>query len=128
MVAAVHESGHVLAAAFRSVETVLTDDGGEEQDAERWWDGTVDAIHEVVGRLATDRADLGACAGIGITGQWGSTVPVAADGSAVGPCLLYTDHRGGPWSKGIAGGGLTVSGYRPTKIVTWLRLSGGGAS
>ncbi|MCU1397326.1 MAG: glpK [Acidimicrobiales bacterium] len=120
-VAAVGIEGDVLASAFRSIDTVHTGDGGAEQDTDQWWSGLVDAIGETVDGLTTARP----CSGIGITGQWGSTVPVGADGRAVGPCILVSDSRGGRWSKRIAGGPIAISGYSPTKIVRWLRLAGG---
>ncbi|HEY4331660.1 MAG TPA: FGGY-family carbohydrate kinase, partial [Ilumatobacteraceae bacterium] len=106
--------------AFRSVDTTIVAGGGGEQDPAEWWTGVVSAAQEVVAG-----ADSSPCAGIGITGQWGSTVPIDAAGDAIGPCVLWSDHRGGPWSSKIAGGRLSVSGYAPRKIVTWLRLAGG---
>jgi xylulokinase len=121
-VAAVRADGTVLASAFRSIETTLTEDHGVEQDAEGWWTSTVDACGAIV---SGHSASVGACSGVGITGQWASTVPVDRSGSPVGPALLYTDHRGGPWSKRLTGGPLAVSGYAPRKIATWLRLAGG---
>jgi xylulokinase len=120
-VGAVGEDGRVLAAAFSSVDTDLTDDGGSEQDTEQWWIGTVRAAREVVAALD----EPGACAGVGITGQWGSTVAVGSDGIALAPCVLWSDHRGAPWSKKITGGRVSVSGYAPAKIAQWLRLTGG---
>ncbi|MCU1396562.1 MAG: glpK 1 [Ilumatobacteraceae bacterium] len=118
-VARVTADGVVQAAAFRSVDTTYTADGGAEQDTEAWWSGLVEAVREVVADAGTP------CAGVGITGQWGSTIPVGADGRAVGPCLLWSDHRGGRWSKRLAGGPIAVSGYAPHKIARWLRLAGG---
>jgi len=119
--AAVHENGTILASAFRSIDTILTDDGGNEQDTAQWWHGIVDATAEVLAAIG----DIGDCSGIGITGQWASTVPVTADGSAAGNCLLWSDHRGGRWSRKIAGGSVHVAGYGPVKIAQWLRLAGG---
>src|SRR5664279_3922624 len=68
-VGAVGEDGRVLGAAFSSVDTDLTADGGAEQDTGQWWTGMVGSVREVVAALD----DPGGCAGIGITGQWGST-------------------------------------------------------
>jgi xylulokinase len=117
-VGAVGEDGRVLRAGFSSVDTDLTQDGGAEQDTGQWWTGTVRSVREVVAALD----DPGACAGIGITGQWGSTVAVSSDGTALAPCVLWSDHRGALWSKKITGGRVSVSGYAPAKIMQWLRL------
>ena len=125
-VAAVGEDGRVLAAAFRSIDTHITTDSpagahGNEQDTDQWWTGIVDGCREVL----SSTGDLGPCCGIGITGQWGSTVPVDGSGRAIGPCLLWSDHRGARWSRKLAGGAVSVSGYGPIKIAQWLRLAGG---
>src|SRR4051794_14296418 len=119
-VAAVDAGGDILASAFRSIDTEQTDDGGHEQDTDQWWNGVVEAAREVVS--AVDRSR---CAGLGITGQWGSTVPIGADGQAVGRCLMWFDHRGAKWSSRITGGRVNVSGYGPIKIAKWLRRAGG---
>jgi len=120
-VAAVDADGVVRGSAFRSIDSVLTADGGAEQDTDQWWTGSVSAVAELMARADVDQP----CSGVGITGQWGSTVPIDADGHAVGPCLLYTDTRGARWTKPLAGGRVAVSGYAPAKIARWLRLTGG---
>ena len=66
--------------------------------------------------------------GVGITGQWGSTVPVDAGGGAVGPCLLWADTRGGPLSARRMGGPISIVGYSPGNLVRWLRFTGGAPS
>ena len=120
-VAVVDELGAVISASFRSIETVRTDDGGAEQDTEGWWASLLEAGAEVVASAALPSP----CAGVGITGEWGSTVPVDVTGNAVGPCLMWSDHRGAPWAARIAGGRVAVSGYGPIKLARWLRVAGG---
>ena len=60
------------------------------------------------------------------TGQWSSTVPVAADGSPVGPCVMWLDTRGGPITRRRVGG--PVAGYDPRHLLAWVRRSGGAPS
>jgi len=120
-VAAVGADGMVIGSAFRSIDSVLTDDGGAEQNTDQWWAGSVSAVTELMATVDFDQP----CSGVGITGQWGSTIPIDADGRAVGPCMLYTDHRGARWTKPLAGGRIAVSGYAPAKIAQWLHLTGG---
>ena len=120
-VAAVDIVGRVLSSAFRSVDTSYTPDGGATQDTEQWWTGLVGAVRDTIAAMSMTTP----CSGIGITGQWGSTVPVGTDGRAVDACILWSDHRGGRWSRRIAGGPVMVAGYSPTKIAQWLRLAGG---
>lgn len=123
-VAVVGDDGHVLASAFRSIDTTLTDDGGAEQDTAQWWSGIVDAAREVVHAASQTEA----CSGVGITGQWGSTVPIDRDANALGACLLWSDTRGAQWSRRLVGGTVSVAGYAPHKIVPWLRIAGGAPS
>lgn len=91
-----------------------------EQDPEEWW------------RLITDAARKGISSGlvspeqivaVSTTGQWASTVPVAGDGTPVGPCILWLDTRGGRHTRKRIGG--KVSGYKATAIATWIRRTGG---
>ncbi|HSP65887.1 MAG TPA: FGGY family carbohydrate kinase, partial [Candidatus Deferrimicrobium sp.] len=81
--AAVTLRGEILAHAAHTVATHYTDSGGASQDPSQWWDGIRAGGRQLIaGGAAPD--DI---AGVGITGQWGSTVPVDADGLPVGECL-----------------------------------------
>ena len=121
---AVALDGELLAVAHRRVDTTFTADGGAVQDATTWWQGIREGVAEV---LASGVPPDGAV-GVGITGQWGSTVPVGADGEATGPCLLWADTRGRPLSAERMGGPISIVGYSPGNLVSWLRLTGGAPS
>jgi xylulokinase len=121
---AVTLDGELLAVAHRTVDTTYTDDGGAVQDPAAWWDGIREGIAEV---LAQGVAGSDAV-GVGITGQWGSTVPVGANGEAIGPCLLWSDTRGRALAAERMGGPLSIVGYSPGNLVSWLRLTGGAPS
>ena len=116
-------TGSLAWAANAELPTQLTPGGGAEQDAGEWW------------RLVRDAAKTGLGSGVvrpdqvvavSATGQWASTVPVAADGTPVGPCILWMDTRGGHHSRRRFGG--PVSGYSPRPLVTWVRRTGGAPS
>jgi xylulokinase len=93
--------------------------GGERtQDAEQWWQVVRDSV-----RRAAGYADLARVVAVSVTGQWASTVPVDEHGRPVGPCVLWSDTRGAPYSRAAVGG--PVSGYAPKPLATWLRRSGG---
>ena len=124
-VAAVALDGTVLAAEFARIDMVLGADGAAEQDPAQWWAGITTALQQVVELANVPRNN---CAGIGITGQWGSTVPIDSSGEAVGPCITWQDDRGGPWSKKLVGGTIDIAGFGPKKVVSWLRLAGGAPS
>lgn len=130
-VGAIALDGRLLASSFRSINTVVTVDGGNEQDPQEWFAALESAAQDVVATMvATHAQDHAAdqCRGVGITGQWGSTIPVDRDGGPVGPCILWSDHRGGPWSKKLTGALVDVAGFGPKKLVTWIRLAGGAPS
>jgi xylulokinase len=121
---AVSLDGRLLGVACRSVPTTYSGDGGAVQDPSSWWQGIREGVAEVLaGGVAPDGA-----IGVGITGQWGSTVPVGAGGEPVAPCLLWADTRGGPLSAERMGGRLSIVGYSPGNLVSWLRMTGGAPS
>ncbi len=121
---AVTLSGELLAVAHRTVATTFSDDGGAVQDPGDWWEGIRQGLAEVLARGVV----AGDAVGVGITGQWGSTVPVGAGGDAVAPCLLWSDTRGRALAAKRLGGPISVVGYSPGNLVRWLRLTGGAPS
>jgi len=122
---AVSLRGQVLAQAMTAVGTTYLPDGGAIQDPKDWWDAISAGVREVVASGVVRATDL---VGVGITGQWGSTVPVDGDGHAVGPCHLWADTRGGRFSAATMGGPITLFGYSPGNILRWVQLTGGAPS
>jgi len=117
--------GEVLAHEHSMVETTYLPGGGAVQDPASWWDRIREGVHSVLGAGKVDPAGL---VGVGITGQWGSTVPVGADGQAVGQCRLWADTRGEPYAAKAVGGPVAVFGYSPGNILRWMRYTGGAPS
>jgi len=70
----------VLAQELAAVPTAHTPDGGATQDPDAWWDGIRSGIRSLLRVVSPD-----GLLGVGITGQWGSTVPVDAKGRPAGP-------------------------------------------
>jgi xylulokinase len=89
-VALVDSSGKALAWRSRPVHTTFLPDGGAEQDPGEMWSAVVAATHET---LAAVRPTPPIVA-VAVTSQYMSTVPVAADGTPTGPCILWMDTRG----------------------------------
>jgi xylulokinase len=116
-------TGSVAWTTGAELNTRFTPDGGAEQDADEWWRLVRDAARAAV-LSGTVRPDQ--IAAVSATGQWASTVPVAEDGTAVGPCILWMDTRGGRHARRRFGG--PVSGYSPRALATWIRKSGGAPS
>ena len=122
---AVSVRGELLGHAFRSAHTRFTPDGGAVQDPEEWWTGIREGVREIQAAAAAAPGDV---VGVGITGQWGSTVPVDGDGRPVGDCLLWADDRGGRFSSTVLGGPVQVFGYTPSNLLRWIQITGGAPS
>lgn len=124
--------GTVLAWAAHDVPTRTSDDGTSVQNAHQWYLGIVAAARESLDRAAQRAIAVGQptphIIAVGITGQWGSTVPVAADGCPAGDVLLWSDTRGRDLVQQVVAGRITIAGYAPHKVLRWIRLTGGGPS
>jgi xylulokinase len=112
--------GTVLWSDLIGVPTTYGPSGAATQDAGLWWAIVRDATRR---GLAESGIPGDQVAGVSITGQWASTVPVDADGRPVGPCVMWMDTRGAPYSRKVFGGRL--AGYRPRPLLSWLRRNGG---
>jgi xylulokinase len=116
-------TGQVAWSEHTAVATDSGPDGRSTQDAAGWWDVVRASIRRAVdsGVVPADAVTAVSC-----TGQWASTVPVAADGTPVGPCQLWSDTRGAPHARRVVGG--PVAGYSPVPAVRWIHRSGGAPS
>lgn len=110
------------AVCVRAVDVHIGLDGAATQDAHQWWRQLCDAAREAIEISGVDRTELQA---IAITGQWGSTVPVDAQGIPVGDVLLWADTRGGRYVGEVIGGAVTYEGFAPLKVLRWVRRTGG---
>ena len=91
-VAAVALDGSILGTGFRAVSVEIGLDGTATQDAVEWSVALVEAVASATSNAIRDAGlELANLRAVGITGQWGSTVPVGADGEPVGPVLLWAD-------------------------------------
>ncbi|CAB4715440.1 MAG: carbohydrate kinase [Actinobacteria bacterium] len=124
-VAAIDFNERIRAVATRPVDVTYGLNGLATQDANQWWETLLDAAREVI---ATSNVDPRALHAIGITGQWGSTVPVDAQGLPVGDVLLWSDTRGQKYMHEVVGGALSYQGFAPLRIIEWVRKSGGAPS
>jgi xylulokinase len=122
---AVSLRGDVLAHAMSAVHTTYLPDGGAIQDPAEWWEAICEGVRETLATNVVRTADL---IGVGITGQWGSTVPVDGEGRAAGPCRLWADTRGGRFSAEAMGGRVALFGYSPVNMLRWVQMTGGAPS
>lgn len=115
--------GEVLDYELHSVETTYTSDGGATQDPNLWWTLIGDATRRFMSRPDVTKERVKA---IAVTGQYASTVPVDANGTPTGPCLMWLDTRGRDFSHRAIGG--PIEGYSLRRILPFVRKSGGGPS
>jgi xylulokinase len=121
-VAVISATGRIAAHAFEQVGMQLTDDGGAEQRPDDWWSAVVRSARQAIADSGVDPARI---VGVGCTAQWSGTVPIAADGEAIGPSIIWLDSRGASSVKEAVRGALTVQGYSPSKAARWVRKTGG---
>lgn len=124
-VAVVALDGEVMGTGFRGVTVDVGTDGRATQDANEWSRALAKAVREAV--TSADVAPSGLHS-IGVTGQWGSTVPVGVDGEPAGPVLMWADTRGRKYMPDVIGGPLSVDGFAPHKVLPWVRITGGAPS
>src|SRR5580700_9214518 len=121
-VAVISATGRIAAHAFEKVGMQLTDDGGAEQRPQDWWDAIVNSARKA---MADSGVSPERVVGVGCTAQWSGTVPIGADGQAIGPSIIWMDSRGSHAVKETVRGALTVQGYSPSKAARWVRKTGG---
>lgn len=124
-VALVTATGRVLGGQTAPTELYLSDGGGAEQDPEGWWSAIVTATARL---REQGLADFERVVAVGVTSQWAGTVPVDADGTALGRAVIWMDSRGARYIDEIVGGLLKVEGYAARKLWTWIRRTGGAPS
>jgi xylulokinase len=112
--------GDVLAYELHAVETRFARDGAATQDPDEWWSLIVQSTKRLMGRPDVEKSRVKAVA---VTGQYGSTVPVDANGVPTGPCLTWLDTRGGPFSRRAFGG--PIQGYSARKVQKFVRKTAG---
>ena len=124
-VALVTATGRVLGGQTAPTQLHLSEGGGAEQDPEDWWQAIVSATERLHAQRLADPARVVA---VGVTSQWAGTVPVDAQGRALGRAVIWMDSRGARYIDEIVGGGPRVEGYAAHKLWTWIRRTGGAPS
>ncbi len=114
--------GEYVDGAFRPVQLRLGDGGAVEQRPSDWWDGIVDGARELTERNSFDPSTVVA---VSVTSQWSGTVAVDGDGEPLADAIIWMDSRGAAATKRLVGGRVTVAGYDPLKLRSWIRYTGG---
>jgi len=97
-VAVVDAKGAIRGAHSESVGFEFVEAHGAEQDAERVWRATREAVARAVAASGVPPERIAALI---CDSQYSSVVPVAENGDPVGPLFLYLDQRGVPYSRAM---------------------------
>lgn len=116
-------AGNALAEGRCPLSTLTPHAGWHEQDAESWWLATCRALQQAVRPL-----DTGRLAGLCVTAQRETFVPVGEDHQPLRPGILWMDERGGPllpsleeaWGKGAF---HRLTGKPPSANLTIVKIA-----
>ncbi len=120
--ALVSDRAEVAASGLRPIRTIFSAGGGAEQNPEEWWSAVIGAARTALAAAAVAPAQVIA---IACTTQWGVTVPVDAQGLALGNAISWMDTRGARYNRAVVDGWPRIKGYGLAKLIRWIRLTGG---
>ncbi len=118
----VSADGRVVGGGHEPTALHLLPDGGCEQDPEEWWRAITTGAARVTAAYPEEAKRVTA---VGVTAQWSGTVPLGADLQPLGRAIIWLDHRGAGEVRRMMGGPLRIEGYGITKVIRWIRLTGG---
>jgi xylulokinase len=117
--------GHITAHASESTTLVLLPGGGAEQDPAEWWRAITAAVRTVLAGGAVAVDDIVA---VSVTAQWSGTVAVDGAGEPLMNAVIWMDSRGAPHIAEAVGGRISVLGYDPRTLATFVSRTGGAPS
>ena len=115
------QRAEILGWEFEPTPMLTLPGGGCEQDPDEWWRAIVKATNRLLDR---NLAPLQSIAALTCTSQWAGTVAVDRAGAALMNALIWLDSRGAPYVEQVCRGLISVQGFDPLKLITWIRLSG----
>ena len=114
--------GELIDYDFEETGLYLLPGGGAEQSPEEWWFAIKKATHRL---LAKELVPIKNITALCCTTQWAGTVAVDESGEPLMNAIIWMDSRGAPYNQQVSGGPLSIEGYAPWKLVSWMRLTGG---
>jgi xylulokinase len=121
-VALVSTSGEIVDCDSDETPITFLPGGGAEQDPEAWWSAIVRATGRVIGRRIARPESVAA---ISCTAQYSCTVAVDADGRPLMNAISWMDTRGARAAQEVIRGWPSFQGYGLSKLLKWIRLTGG---
>jgi len=118
----VDDTGRVVVSAFERNTITFLPDGGAEQDANEWWQSILRTAKRV---LAQASVPLKSVVAVACTSQYAAIVAVDTNGEPLMNAISWMDTRGGPYNQRITRGFPAIEGYGLTRLIQWVRLTGG---
>ena len=117
------DAGGLVALGRAPLVTYRPDVGRAEQDPASWWTSVVEAARSAIGAAgAAVAGSPGAVEAVSCCGARQTFVPVAADGTPLGPGLLWSDRRAGTQAAALA---RSLGGADAMRARTGVPLDGG---
>lgn len=120
--ALVSTRGEIIDTESEENQLILLAGGGAEQDPDQWWKAIVSTCRRLLARKLVSVDDIVA---VSCTGQWSGTVAVDRDGRPLMNAMIWMDSRGRKYVNDITAGWIRIKGYGVSKLLRWLRLTGG---
>ena len=124
-VAIVSIRGEVIDWAFQEVSLHVEKGGCVEQSPDDWWNAIVKTSKQVIENGKVSKDDI---IGVCNSSQWSGTVALNKDGDLLHDCMIWMDTRGAVQIEKFYKSLLQVSGYSLSKILKWIKRTGGGPS
>src|SRR5271157_4507489 len=121
--AIVSTKGKIMDWVFEEVPLYLGEGGKAEQDPAEWWAAIKKTCRGVIDKGSVPVEDI---VGICDTSQWSGTVAVDKDGNHLMNSIIWMDTRGAYLAERFNRGGIRVSGYNISKMLKFVKISGGG--
>jgi xylulokinase len=121
-VALVAPDGRVLAHGREETPTLFLPGGGAEQKPEDWWRAIVCAARALLAQQAVPVESISI---ISVTSQYSCTVAVDSRGAPLMNAINWMDTRGAHDIRKVVGGWPSFEGYGLTRLMKWIRLTGG---
>ena len=113
--------GSLISTKHATLLTTSPVKGAAHQDATEWWDLVCSMARDQVSALDAARVKA-----VAIGGQYASVVPVDDMGVPVGPCIMWSDARGGRHVRAKVGG--PIAGLKPRAALSFVTKTGGAPS
>lgn len=117
--------GDCVGFEFSPVPLDLIPGGGAEQNPDDWWSAIKESTRLLMQNTSVSPDEIIA---VSANTQWSGTVPVDSSGKHLMNSIIWLDSRGSDLINKLRKGLINIEGYGFSKMIRWLRLTGGAPS